>query len=60
MYDLNSSGCIPESFSEEQHISLLTNEEFKICVKVRTTDVENIHKRIEIAKEYLGAVHNEN
>lgn len=54
MHDLIVSGNIPKSLPEKQHISLLTNNEFKHCIQVRTTDVQNIRKRIEIAKEYLG------
>lgn len=39
--------------SQSQHTELLKNEEFKSVTTIRTTDVENINRRIELASEYL-------
>lgn len=42
-------------FSElkEKHIQLLNNEEFKDAISNRTTNMENIKKRITLATKYL-------
>lgn len=41
------------SINSFNHIALLQNEEFKNVTSIRTTDVENIHRRIDIAIKYL-------
>lgn len=42
-------GEIIPPVSEAQHIELLKMEEFKVCTTIRTTDIESIKKRIELA-----------
>lgn len=44
---------INSNFTNEKHIEMLKNEEFKTVISVRTTDVDNIKRRIELAREYL-------
>lgn len=41
------------SINSFNHIALLQDEEFKNVTSIRTTDVDNIHRRIDIAMEYL-------
>ena len=38
---------------KEQHIELLNNEDFKDAISNRTTNLENIKKRITLATKYL-------
>ena len=38
---------------ESKHIELLGNEEFKKAISIRTTDVKNIKKRIEMVSDLL-------
>lgn len=45
--------CENKTISNEKHIELLNNEEFKNDISLRTTDIANIKRRIELAKEYL-------
>ena len=42
-----------ERIEESKHIELLQNEEFKKVISIRTTDVDNIKKRIEMVSELL-------
>ncbi len=60
IYDLQNNNSLTEHISIEEHQNMLTNPEFNSAATIRTTDVENIHKRINIAKECLGVVPNEN
>lgn len=39
--------------SVEQHIALLENESFQNAISFRTTDIENIKERANLASEYL-------
>ena len=52
-FDYINEGGILEKISEEKHISLLENEEFKTVISTRTTDIEHIKKRIQLAKTFL-------
>lgn len=58
--DLQESNSMIDSITVEKHIEMLTNPEFNLAATIRTTDVENINKRINIAKDCLGVVPNEN
>ncbi len=42
--------------SDENHIKLLENEEFKMAISKRTTDTENIRKRVCLAGKLLFGV----
>ena len=42
--------------SNEQHIALLKNEEFKKATSTRTTDLENIRTRIALAERFIFGV----
>ena len=42
-----------KSVNKKQHIMLLQNEEFKDVTSMRTTNIENIKKRIELAHKFL-------
>ena len=42
-----------EPIDKEVHVKLLCNKAFKEAVSVRTTDVKNIKKRIEMVKRHL-------
>ena len=42
-----------EKIENTAHINLLCNDDFKKTISVRTTDVENIKKRIEMVKNLL-------
>ena len=39
--------------NEEQHIMLLKNNKFEEAIKVRTTNVDNIRTRINLAHDFL-------
>jgi uncharacterized protein with ParB-like and HNH nuclease domain len=47
-----------QPISEERHISLLENEVFRDVTTIRTTNIENIKKRIEMAQRlfYEGSI----
>lgn len=53
IYDEIKSGNNDFAVNAEKHIDLLLDEEFKKSCSIRTTDVDNIKKRIQLAKEYL-------
>ena len=42
-----------EKVSEKQHIALLQNVGFKEAVSMRTTNIDNIKKRIKLAHKFL-------
>lgn len=48
-----NSGKNLEKVSEKQHIALLQNAEFKEVVSMRTTNIDNIKKRIKLAHDFL-------
>lgn len=50
--EMKCNNKIPK-VSQEKHISLLLNEDFQNVISFRTTDIDNIKKRIELATEYL-------
>jgi uncharacterized protein with ParB-like and HNH nuclease domain len=52
-YDLLKQKVQIPMVSEEKHLSLLKNVEFQEAVTKRTTDIENINKRIEIVKKWI-------
>ena len=60
IYELQNNNSLSEHISVEMHQNMLTNPKFNSAATIRTTDVENIHKRINIAKECLGVTPNEN
>lgn len=53
---LHKQGIPLDNVSEEKHIALLENPAFKDATSKRTTDVENIRKRIFLAGEMLFGV----
>ena len=53
---IDAKGIPLTDVSAEKHKELLTNEEFKSAVSKRTTDIENIRKRISLAGEILFGV----
>lgn len=57
----NSIGSkqLPEVVSEEIHRDILLNTEFISAISTRTTDIENIHKRVSIVSSALEAACNE-
>lgn len=54
VYDLLQQGKTIPLITEEKHIQLLSDPIFQEAVTKRTTDIENINKRIELAKKYIG------
>ena len=50
---IHKQGISLDVVSEEKHIALLQNPGFKEATSKRTTDVENIRKRISLAAEML-------
>ena len=53
---LHKQGTLLDDVSEEKHIALLEEPGFKEATSKRTTDVENIRKRIFLAGEMLFGV----
>ncbi|MCU6763165.1 Uncharacterized conserved protein [uncultured Roseburia sp.] len=53
VYSEIKSGNFSLEMKSENHIKLLENEEFKIVCSIRTTDIENIKRRVNLAKEIL-------
>ena len=53
---IHKQGIPLDDVSEEKHIALLENSRFKDTTSKRTTDVENIRKRISLAGEILFGV----
>lgn len=53
---IHKQGISLDDVSEEKHIALLENPGFKEATSKRTTDVENIRKRIFLAGEMLFGV----
>ena len=53
---IHKQGIPLDDVSEEKHIALLENPRFKEATSKRTTDVENIRKRIFLAGEMLFGV----
>lgn len=53
---IDAKGIPLTDVSAEKHKELLANEEFKSAVSKRTTDIENIRKRISLAGEILFGV----
>lgn len=53
---IDAEGIPLADVSAEKHKELLENEEFKSAVSKRTTDIENIRKRISLAGEILFGV----
>lgn len=49
----SNKGCNIGNITNKKHKKLLTNEKFKQAISIRTTNVENIKKRISIAMEIL-------
>ena len=47
------SGESLKKVSEKQHIALLQNAGFKEAVSMRTTNIDNIKKRIKLAHDFL-------
>ena len=60
VYQCLQSGMVIPKISKEQHIKLLTDEDFKAATSERTTDIKNIYKRIELVKSVLTENSNEN
>lgn len=52
-YQAIQQGKEIEEISYEKHVLLLTNQEFKEAISVRTTDIANILKRIQLAYNFL-------
>ena len=50
---IHEKGISLDDVSEEKHIALLENPDFKEATSKRTTDVENIRKRIFLAGKML-------
>lgn len=48
---MSGSGFKP--VNEKQHIMLLQNDEFKDVISMRTTNIDNIKKRIKLAHKFL-------
>ena len=53
---IDQKGIQLADVSDEKHIELLENSRFKDTTSKRTTDVENIRKRISLAGEILFGV----
>lgn len=53
---IKEKGCAIGSVSEEMHKSLVLDQEFKDVVSRRTTDIENLKKRIRIVAEHLYGI----
>lgn len=53
IYDEIKNGNDDFIVKSEKHIALLLDDDFKKSCSVRTTDIDNIKKRIQLAKEYL-------
>lgn len=51
--DALSNGENLKKVTEKQHIALLQNTEFKEAISMRTTNIENIKRRIGLAHDFL-------
>ena len=56
LFLIDKKGLQIDNVSEEKQVTLLTNPEFKEVTSKRTTDVENIRKRISLAGKMLFEV----
>ena len=54
-YQLISEGRGICASPQEAQLSMLLNKDFQSATTSKTTDIENIKKRIRIAYEYFGA-----
>ena len=52
-YEANIKNVKIPKIEKELHVQLLKNDEFKKVISERTTDVNNIKKRIEMVNDYL-------
>lgn len=59
VFNLIKSGHLPEAVSENVHKEILQDPNFINATTTRTTDIENIHKRIAIVSSALEAACNE-
>ena len=48
-----NSYCCTQKLNCDNYISLLNNSEFADCISVRTTNIDKILKRIELASAFL-------
>ena len=55
-FNNRSSSNARQIITNEQHIALLKNEEFKKATSTRTTDLENIRTRIALAERFIFGV----
>lgn len=55
-YQRSETGIASEPISELKFANLFNREDFQNAISVRTTDIENINKRIRIAKDMLFEV----
>lgn len=53
---IDKNGYSVTDVSTEQHIALLNNEDFQNAISRRTTNIENINKRIHLVAEVLFGV----
>lgn len=52
-YQAQKNGIKLKEIDENTHVELLRNDDFKKAISIRTTDVKNIKKRIQMVDEYL-------
>lgn len=52
-YQAQKNGVNIKAINESTHVELLCNDDFKKAISIRTTDVMNIRKRIEMVEEHL-------
>lgn len=52
-YQAQKNGIKVKEIDETVHVELLRNDDFKKVISIRTTDVKNIKKRIQMVDEHL-------